>query len=149
MSDKTHVKHNESALILIADIPGDMDFRCNGPPGDLTYRNGNTRPRVASGAEPELFDYLVCLGDQIRHQMSPSAAMIHPSLAGMLRGKHRRGLDQLWVTRQRISMLCLSGTSGGMSGRSKAEWGVKRATPFTCESYCLKTSASLRSISEK
>lgn len=46
-------------------------------------------------------------------------------------------------------MLCLSGASGGMSGRSKAEWGVKRATPLTCESYCLKTNASLRSISEK
>jgi hypothetical protein len=30
MSDKTHVEHNESALTLIADIPGDMDFRCNG-----------------------------------------------------------------------------------------------------------------------
>ena len=40
-------------------------------------------------------------------------------------------------------------SSGGMSGRSKAAWGVKRATPFTCESYCLKTNASLRSISEK
>jgi hypothetical protein len=31
MSDKTHVEHNESALTLIADIPGDMDFYCNGP----------------------------------------------------------------------------------------------------------------------
>jgi hypothetical protein len=31
MSDKTHVEHNESALALVADIPGDMDFRCNGP----------------------------------------------------------------------------------------------------------------------
>jgi hypothetical protein len=30
MSDKTHVEHNESALTLIADIPGDMDFRRNG-----------------------------------------------------------------------------------------------------------------------
>jgi hypothetical protein len=30
-SDKTHVEHNESALTLIADIPGDMDLRCNGP----------------------------------------------------------------------------------------------------------------------
>jgi hypothetical protein len=53
------------------------------------------------------------------------------------------------VTRQRISVLCLSGASGGMSGRSKAEWGLKRATPFTCVSYCLKTNASSRSISEK
>ena len=31
MSGKTHVEHNESALILIADMPADMDFRCNGP----------------------------------------------------------------------------------------------------------------------
>ena len=31
MSDKTHVEHNESASTLIADIPGDMDFRCKGP----------------------------------------------------------------------------------------------------------------------
>jgi hypothetical protein len=30
-SNKTHVEHNESALTLIADIPGDIDFRCNGP----------------------------------------------------------------------------------------------------------------------
>jgi len=35
MSDKTHVEHNEAALTLIADIPGDMDFRCNGPEGDI------------------------------------------------------------------------------------------------------------------
>src|SRR5712675_3324811 len=34
-SDKTHIEHNESALILIADVPGDMDFRCNGPIADL------------------------------------------------------------------------------------------------------------------
>ena len=30
-SDKAHVKHNESALPLIADIPGDVAFRCQGP----------------------------------------------------------------------------------------------------------------------
>src|SRR5229473_6617585 len=34
-SDKTHIEHNESALILIADVPGDIDFRCNGPIADL------------------------------------------------------------------------------------------------------------------
>jgi len=34
-SDKTHVEHNESALALIADIPGDIDFRCNGPTADI------------------------------------------------------------------------------------------------------------------
>ena len=34
-SDKTHIEHDESALILIADVPGDMDFRCNGPIADL------------------------------------------------------------------------------------------------------------------
>ena len=45
-------------------------------------------------------------------------------------------------------MLSLSGASGGISGRSKAEWGVKRAIPFTCELYCLKTNASWVSISE-
>jgi hypothetical protein len=33
-SDKTHVEHNESALTLIADIPGDMDFRSKGPTAD-------------------------------------------------------------------------------------------------------------------
>ena len=33
--DKTHIEHNESALVLIADVPGDMDFRCNGPIADL------------------------------------------------------------------------------------------------------------------
>jgi len=31
ISDKTHVEQNESALTLIADIPGGMDFRRNGP----------------------------------------------------------------------------------------------------------------------
>src|SRR6516165_5470039 len=30
-SDKTHIEHNETALDLIADMPGDMDFCCNGP----------------------------------------------------------------------------------------------------------------------
>src|SRR5713101_3584660 len=34
-SDKTHIEHNDAALILIADVPGDMDFRCNGPIADL------------------------------------------------------------------------------------------------------------------
>jgi hypothetical protein len=34
-SDKTHVEHKESALTLIADIPGDMNFRCNGPNTDF------------------------------------------------------------------------------------------------------------------
>ena len=34
-SDKTHVEHNEPALTLIADMPGDMDFRCNGPKADM------------------------------------------------------------------------------------------------------------------
>src|SRR5260221_14239297 len=34
-SDKTHVEHNESALPLIADIPGDMAFRCNGATADI------------------------------------------------------------------------------------------------------------------
>jgi hypothetical protein len=24
-------RHNESVLTLIADMPGEMDFRCNGP----------------------------------------------------------------------------------------------------------------------
>jgi hypothetical protein len=37
MSDKTHVEHNESAISLIADIPGDMDFRCNGPNNRLMH----------------------------------------------------------------------------------------------------------------
>jgi hypothetical protein len=37
MSDKTHVEHNESAITLIADIPGDMDFRCNGPNNRLMH----------------------------------------------------------------------------------------------------------------
>jgi hypothetical protein len=31
MSDKTHIEHNETALDLIADMPRDMDFCCNGP----------------------------------------------------------------------------------------------------------------------
>src|SRR6516225_10167585 len=35
-SDKTHIEHNETALILIADMPRDTDFCCNGPIGDLT-----------------------------------------------------------------------------------------------------------------
>ena len=35
MSDKTHIEHNETALDLIADMPGDMDFCCNGPIPDL------------------------------------------------------------------------------------------------------------------
>jgi hypothetical protein len=30
-SVKTHLEHDESALTLIADMPGDMDFRRNGP----------------------------------------------------------------------------------------------------------------------
>ena len=30
-SDKTHIEHNETAFILIADMPRDMDFCCNGP----------------------------------------------------------------------------------------------------------------------
>ena len=34
-SDKAHVEHNESAFTLIADIPADMTFRCNGPRTDL------------------------------------------------------------------------------------------------------------------
>ena len=33
-SDKTHIEHNETALILIADMPRDMDFCCNGPEAD-------------------------------------------------------------------------------------------------------------------
>jgi hypothetical protein len=37
-SDKTQVEHNESALTLIADIPRDMDFRCNGPDSDIPSR---------------------------------------------------------------------------------------------------------------
>src|SRR5580658_115504 len=56
---------------------------------------------------------------------------------------------QLYVTRQRTSMLSLSGASAAISGRSNAQCGVKRATPLICESSCLKTSASCRSISEK
>jgi hypothetical protein len=31
MSDKTHIEYNESAVALAADMPPDMDFRCNGP----------------------------------------------------------------------------------------------------------------------
>jgi hypothetical protein len=31
---KAHVEHNKSALTLIADIPGAMDFRREGPKGD-------------------------------------------------------------------------------------------------------------------
>ena len=41
-SDKTHLEHNESALTLIADISGDMDFRREGPRGDLS-RCSNVR----------------------------------------------------------------------------------------------------------
>ena len=46
MSDKTHVEHNESASNLIADIPGDMDFRCYGPFADMTaaHRGRARRP---------------------------------------------------------------------------------------------------------
>jgi hypothetical protein len=29
-SDKTHIEHNETALIQIVDMPRDMDFCCNG-----------------------------------------------------------------------------------------------------------------------
>jgi hypothetical protein len=35
-SDKTHLEHNESALTLIADISGDMDFRREGPGADMS-----------------------------------------------------------------------------------------------------------------
>ena len=31
---------------------------------------------------------------------------------------------------------------------ARAAWGVKRATPFTCESYCLKIKASWQSMAE-
>jgi hypothetical protein len=30
-SNKTHVEHNKSDLTLIADMPGEMNFRSNGP----------------------------------------------------------------------------------------------------------------------
>jgi hypothetical protein len=51
MSDKTHVEHNESGITLIADIPGDMDFHCNGPT-----------------SAPVLFDHFVRAGeDRLRH----------------------------------------------------------------------------------
>src|SRR6516164_11406042 len=48
-SDKTHIEHNETALILIADMPRDMDFCCNGPlPDSCTATKGI-----------DLFDHLV------------------------------------------------------------------------------------------
>ena len=34
-SDKTHIEHNETALILIAYMPRDMDFCCNGLEGEV------------------------------------------------------------------------------------------------------------------
>ena len=37
-SDKTHIEHNETALDLIADMPGDMDFCCNGPIAEVGVR---------------------------------------------------------------------------------------------------------------
>ena len=35
-SDKTHHENNESAVTLIADMPGDVDFRRNGPTTDIS-----------------------------------------------------------------------------------------------------------------
>jgi hypothetical protein len=44
---KPHVEHNESAPTLIADIPGDMDFRCNGPRTDIDG-TADRSPRIES-----------------------------------------------------------------------------------------------------
>ena len=47
-ANKTHVEHNETALTLIADIPGDMDVRCNGPRAEVV--NGTSR-RIFDSAQ--------------------------------------------------------------------------------------------------
>jgi hypothetical protein len=66
-SDKTHVDHNESAFTLVADIPGDMDFRCNGPPSDscitancVPIRSPDRRVegRTAASATPPMCDFI-------------------------------------------------------------------------------------------
>ena len=47
--DKTHIEHNETALDLIAHMPRDMDFCCNGSGGDIGGANTISVPvRLAS-----------------------------------------------------------------------------------------------------
>jgi len=47
-SDKTHIEHNETALDLIADMPGDMDFCCNGPQPEISAFAGVSAQKATS-----------------------------------------------------------------------------------------------------
>ena len=57
-SDKTHIEHNETALILIADMPRDMDFCCNGPMAEVVIRAsgalGDERPKPENASVDSL-----------------------------------------------------------------------------------------------